>query len=211
MNEWVPLREAEKIIGLRKSTIRDWGKKNKIKTFTTPSGQSLYNKQNLLSIVNDIPSIPEKRKIIYCRVSSKKQSGDLERQCKFLQSKYPDHELITDCGSGLNWKRKGLQTILEYSMSGIIGEVVVAHRDRLSRFAFELIEWIIQSNEGRLIVLENDEYKSPEQELAEDLMSIVHVYSCRQMGRRRYSKDIKIENLPNTEAKKDIEKMVRDT
>lgn len=193
--EWLPLREAEKLIGLSKQTLRSWADKGTVKTFTTPAGQRLYNKQSLLSITNELPNTQIKEKIIYCRVSSKKQMDDLERQSKHLQSLYPSHKLITDIGSGLNWKRKGLQTILGLSMSRMVSEVVVAHRDRLSRFAFELIEWIIESNNGKIIVLDDNVFQSPDQELAEDLMSIVHVYSCRQMGRRRYSENSKIENL----------------
>ena len=73
----------------------------------------------------------KKKKIAYCRVSSKKQADDLERQKNFFTTKFPDYELVTDIGSGINWKRKGLKTILESAMSGDISELVVAHRDRL--------------------------------------------------------------------------------
>jgi predicted site-specific integrase-resolvase len=89
------------------------------------------------------------------------------------------------------FKRKGLQTILELSMSGNLGEVVVSHKDRLSRFAFELIEWIIKRNRGTLVVLDRSEHQSGQQELAEDLLSIVTVFNCRNMGRRRYHADSK--------------------
>lgn len=74
-------------------------------------------------------------------------------------------------------------------MQGNIGTVVVAHRDRLCRFGFELIEQVVQLGGGRIIVDDDsDQHKSSEQELAEDLLSIVHIYSCRQMGKRRYTK-----------------------
>jgi hypothetical protein len=72
-------------------------------------------------------------------------------------------------------------------MQGTIGELVVAHRDRLCRFGFELIEYIVEKSGGKITVLEHDSNKSSEQELAEDLLSIVHVFSCRQMGKRTYT------------------------
>lgn len=77
---------------------------------------------------------------IYCRVSSRKQSEDLERQKQYLLSKYPEYTVIEDVGSGINFNRKGLSTILEYSMQKRIGNIVVAYKDRLARFGFELLE-----------------------------------------------------------------------
>jgi putative resolvase len=87
---------------------------------------------------------------------------------------------ITDIGSGINWKRKGFQKILELAMLGELEEIVVAHRDRLCRFAFELVEFIFQKNNVRLVVLDRNDYKSGEAKLADDILSIVHVYSCRR-------------------------------
>ena len=101
--------------------------------------------------------------------------------------------MVSDIGSGINWKRKGLQTILERSMRGDIKEVVVAHRDRLCRFGYELIEFILDKSGVKLVVHNEENAKSESQELAEDIMSIVHVYSCRQMGKRRYQKNIRNE------------------
>ena len=136
------------------------------------------------SITNDV----QKQKICYCRVSSTHQKNDLQRQKEYLKSKYPDYRIIQDIGSGINWKRSGLKTILELAMQKKLETVVVAHRDRLCRFAFELIQWILEKNEVKLVVL-NESICSTEQELAEDLLSIIHVFSCKQMGKRRYKKE----------------------
>ena len=99
---------------------------------------------------------------------------------------YPDHELITDIGSGINWKRKGLKKILEQTMLGNVEQVVVAHRDRLCRFAFELIEFIFESNNVKLLIIDTKVGESVNNELVDDILSIIHVYSCRAMGKRRY-------------------------
>jgi putative resolvase len=198
--EHLSIKETRKLLGVTTPTLRRWAETGKIGFSETPTGRKLYNKQDILSIINrtELQIPKEKRKIAYCRVSSKKQSDDLNRQKEFFKSKFPKHDLVEDIGSGINWNRKGLQTILESSMSGGVSEVVVTHRDRLCRFAFELIEFILSKNGVKLIVLESNPTENHiDNELSEDIMSIIHVYSCRQMGRRRYakSKDKETENL----------------
>jgi len=107
-----------------------------------------------------------------------------------MRAKYPEYEIIKDIGSGLNFKRKGLKAILESANSGDIKEVVVAHKDRLSRFGHELIRWIIENHGGKLVVLDNIK-QSPEQELTRDLLTILHVFSCRLHRLRNYRASIK--------------------
>jgi predicted site-specific integrase-resolvase len=183
---FIPTKEACKILGVTPTTLRSWDKNGQIRTIRTPTNMRRYSKQDVLRIADGGRSSTAKKRILYCRVSSKKQVDDLARQKELLESKYPDYSMVTDVGSGINWKRKGLREVLESAMSGDLEEVVVAHRDRLCRFAFELIELIIVSNGGKLTVLDHDDSEAKERELAEDILSIVHVYSCRQMGRRRY-------------------------
>ena len=184
--EYVKIGEAKKITGLQISTLRKYADENKIQSYKTPTGQRMFNKQSLQNLSNHNKTVKEKTKIIYCRVSTKKQSDDLDRQIEFMRSKFPSHILITDIGSGINWKRKGLKTILEQSMLGNVSEVVVAHRDRLSRFAFELIEWICMQNNTKIIVLDREEAHSSEQDLAEDIMSIITVFAAKEHGQRKY-------------------------
>lgn len=132
-----------------------------------------------------------KDKICYCRVSSHGQRDDLQRQVQRMREDFPDHRIITDIGSGINFKRRGLQTILERTCSGLVSEVVVAYRDRLCRFAFELLERIFCINHVRLVVLhEGVEGRgdNTNNELAEDLLAIVNVFTCRVNGRRKYAK-----------------------
>ena len=185
-SDYIHIREAKQLLGVSTQTLYNWDKQNKIRTSRLPSGARLYHKEDIFNIIGIPIASKQKKQIIYCRVSSKKQMDDLERQTNILQSQFPNHILVTDVGSGINWKRKGLQTILESAMSGELEEVVVAHRDRLCRFAFELLQFIFESCEVKLIVLDSEDGKSSEQELAEDILSIIHVYSCRSMGKRRY-------------------------
>ena len=127
-----------------------------------------------------------RKKIIYARVSSAKQSADLKRQVKYLQSKYPDYELITDIGSGINFKRKGLKTILDYLFKEDLQELVVATSDRLTRFGIELFEDLFFRFNSQLTIIDNQADKTQQEELAEDLLSIVTVFTARYRGSRKY-------------------------
>lgn len=203
MNDWVTPQKAREILQITNKTLHVWDAEGKIRTVRTPSGHRRYNLEDIQNFISsNVPAIPQakKDKICYCRVSSSKQMDDLERQKNYFKSRFPDHQLVTDIGSGINWKRKGLQTILERAMLRDISVVVVAHRDRLCRFAFELLEWILKCCDVKLVVLNQEENKSPDAELADDILSIVHVYSCRAMERRKYN--IKEnQNLPNSTTK----------
>lgn len=192
MENYINSKHARKLLDITSQTLRNWDKENKIETIRTPSNTRMYSLKSVYKILNFTPP-DESKKYIYSRVSSAKQKDDLKRQEDLLKSKYPNYTLVSDVGSGINWKRKGLKTILEQTMRGNVKEVVVAHRDRLCRFAFELIEWIITSNGAKLVVLDTEENKSDNTELADDIMSIIHIFSCRQMGKRKYKNKSTIE------------------
>ena len=206
---WIKPKEASELLRITPQTLIRWDKENKVNSIRTPSGQRRYDLQHIKDVAGSyIPYNPQtkKHKLCYCRVSSQKQLDDLERQKDFFRHKYPKHQLVSDIGNGINWKRKGLQTILEQSMSGNISELVVAHRDRLCRFAFELLEFIFKHNGVKLVVLEKTNGKSSSTELADDILSIIHVYSCREMGRRRYRKQ-EVKNIPEQTTEKPNETM----
>ena len=181
---FVKSKEASKILGLHPNTLRRYADENKIKYYKTESGQRRYDVESYLGNSYDPVTI------CYCRVSSTKQRDDLERQVEFMREQYPEAEIVRDIGSGLNYKRKGLKAILERAMRGDQLKVVVAHRDRLCRFGFDLIVWIIELAGGEVVVLKEDNL-SPEQELTADLLSIIHVFSCRLHGLRNYKERIR--------------------
>jgi len=119
-----------------------------------------------------------------------------------MQDQYPETEIVKDIDSGLNYKRKGLKAILERAMWGERIELVVAYRDRLTKFGFEFIEWIIEKNGGKLMVLDQSIF-SPEQELTKDILSILHIFSARLHGLRSYKDKIK-QALSNEGTKENI-------
>jgi predicted site-specific integrase-resolvase len=128
---------------------------------------------------------PKSRKTIcYARVSSSHQKEDLERQIDLLRSKYPTYEVIKDVGSGLDWKRKGLLSLLELVLSDVVEQVVVTHSDRLSRFSFDLLQWLFKKHNCSILVLNQVTDATPEVELAEDVLSIINYFTAKNNGRR---------------------------
>ena len=190
--------KAARVLGLNPSTIRKLGDGGFVATIRLPSGHRRYDVSALAArgagAQAGEASAPgdddgTKKKYCYCRVSRAHQRADLQRQVESMRQRFPAHAVVTDVASGINFKRRGLQTLLRSAMCGAVGEVVVAHRDRLCRVAFDLLEWVFRAHGVRLVVLNaGDAAASPEAELTEDLMSIVQVFCCRANGRRRYKK-----------------------
>lgn len=181
---YVTTRKASQYYDVHPSTLRRWDSQGKIKTIRVSNRRRYFIPHNQ-DILNSDVSSNEKQKICYCRVSSSNQKNDLQRQIEYMRTKFPHHTIIQDVASGIKWKRKGLKTILELAMSGKLKELVVAYRDRLCRFGFELVQWILETNNCKLVVLD-ETIQTREEELTNDLLSIIHIFNCRQMGMRRY-------------------------
>jgi predicted site-specific integrase-resolvase len=128
--------------------------------------------------VERLVGIVRKRKVIlYARVSSNKQKDDLINQVKYLEENVKDYDqVITDVGSGLNMKRKGFLKLLRMILNNEVSKIVIAYPDRLVRFGFEIIEEVCKAHNCEIVVL-NKEDKTPEQELIEDLISILVSFS----------------------------------
>lgn len=182
--------DVAKRLGVSVNTLRRWERQGKLEAVRTKGNQRRFPDTVLSSSSRAIPATTDhattRRRYAYCRVSSSKQKDDLERQVQSFRETHPDHEIIADVGSGLNFRRKGLLRMVERVLRGDVEEIVVSHKDRLCRFAFELVEWLCRQHRTRLVVKDQD-IRSAEQELSEDLMAIVHVFSCRHHGMRRYT------------------------
>ncbi|MBD2636574.1 IS607 family transposase [Limnothrix sp. FACHB-881] len=188
---YIPLRKAVEFLGLHPNTLRKYADEGKIETIRNEAGQRLYNVESYGR------KATRSTVVCYCRVSSPKQRDDLARQIQFMRDRYPEAEIIQDIGSGLNFKRKGLQSLLVRLMRGDQLQIVVACRDRLCRFGFELFEFMVQQNGGELMVLDQSVH-CPESELTADLLAILHLFSRRMPGLRSYRKAIQEDpNLPN--------------
>jgi predicted site-specific integrase-resolvase len=203
--KYITPRDAAKLHKVTTSTIRYWESQGKFSSFRTQGGHRRYLLSDILELFESKPSggesidLPKKRRICYCRVSSNGQKKDLESQVEFFERTYPDYEIIRDIGSGINFKRKGFNSILDSAIEGNISEIVVTHRDRFCRFGFDLFERIIKEYSNGQIVVLNKKETSPEQELVDDLISIVTVFSSRIYGSRSHSVKNKIKDLISKE------------
>jgi len=218
---------ASKIIAtfsVSNGTLVKWANEGRVVCKRMPGGKRLYAESDIHRIFGDTntPSEngqtestdaePEKIHICYARVSSQHQKQDLSRQVRHLQEAYPQHQLIQDIGSGLNFKRKGLIRLLEQVHAGVVATVVVQHRDRLCRYGLELVEWIFSQTGTKLVVhselpqsttpaaaataassdgngggrgAESDEpERSQREEFADDIMSIITFVVARNNNRR---------------------------
>ena len=174
---YVKPKIASKHFKVSKNTLRTWSSLGKIKYIRTEGGHRRY------CLLTSTEKQTNQIKIIYSRVSSKKQKDDLSRQTEYLTNKYPDHKVITDIGSGINFEREGFKKILEGVFKGNISEVVVTHKDRFIGFGYSLFEWIFKQHKAVLLCDQEKEVE-PKNELSEDLMSIITVFTDRYYGRR---------------------------
>lgn len=201
------LSQAAKKLNVSNITICNWANEGNIKFITLPGSK---RRRYILDDILDEKKKPNERiGIIYARVSTSKQRDDLGRQIDSLREKYPDHLLIKDICSGINYKRKGLFSLVDLVMQGNVSEVVVAYRDRLCRFGYEIFELLFKKYGTKLVVLNHKEC-SKEEELVQDLLSIVTVFSCRTNGLRKYKKQIK-EDIEKKENKKSKDEEKKET
>jgi len=191
--------KASQRLGISQHTLRTYAEQKKIETIRTPGGQRRYNVDKYVS-----EQIPEPathgKSIIYARVSTRKQRRDLDHQVDFLKSKFPNFDVITDIGSGVNFNRRGFKRILELAMSGNVETLAVAHKDRLCRIAFDLVEWFLRRHGCKTIVVQDSQiHEGPDAEFVDDVISIIHSFSARTYGHRTYrrpGRDKEDDDLP---------------
>jgi putative resolvase len=197
-----------KLINKHVRTLQRWDNEGTFKPAKyTPKGRKLYSHEQYLEFTNqNLDNLTNKSNIIYCRVSSFNQKNDLTSQLKFIEEYCTNNQIhvddvYSDIGSGLNYKRKNFIKLINEITKHKINKVIIAHKDRLVRFGFELIEEICKEYNVELIVI-NDEKLSPQEEMVTDLMSIIHVFSSRLYGLRNYKPKIK-ELINNDNGKED--------
>lgn len=187
MSKYYSINEFSKIIGVSAQTLRNWDKNGKLHPHHTSSnGYRYYSHEQLNQVMNIKPNL--NRKIIgYCRVSSNKQKDDLQRQIEnmklYLMAQGKPFEIISDIGSGINYKKKGLRELIKLITQNQVEKVVVLYKDRLLHFGFELVEYIASLYNCEIEIIDSTE-KSEQQELVEDLVQIITVFSCKLQGKR---------------------------
>ena len=187
--KYYSIGQFAKAIGKTTKTLRNWDKAGVLKPARVEeSGFRYYSQEQLNHFLGLKPEKQEQKKIIgYCRVSSPKQKDDLERQIEnvkmYMYAKGYQFEIITDIGSGIDYNKKGLNQLLDMVINSEVEKIVILYKDRLIRFGYELIETVCDKFGTAIEIIDNTE-KTEQQELVEDLVQIVTVFSCRLQGKR---------------------------
>lgn len=188
-----PKEMADKL-NVSVATLQRWDRDGTLKAHRNPKNRRYYTEDQYLEYIGQ--SLEKRRQIIgYARVSSRNQQDDLENQFDFIKQYCNANgiivdDYISDIGSGLNYKRKKWNQLLNQVMNGEIDTIYITYKDRFIRFGYDWFESLCHQFDTKIIVL-NDQKTSPQEELVEDLISIIHVFSCRIYGLRKYKKKIK--------------------
>ena len=184
--KYYTIHQLSEMLGVSAQTLRNWDKSGKLIPHHKSANGYRYYSEDDLNMLLGVKS--QKGKTIgYCRVSSPKQKDDLKRQEEnmrtYLLAQGKPFEIISDIGSGINYKRKGLQELIKGMANRSISKVVVLYKDRLTRFGFELIEYIAELYGCEIEIVDATE-KTEQEELVEDLVQIITVFSCKLQGKR---------------------------
>ena len=183
-------KTVTQMLGVSAQTLRNWDKEGKLKpSYVKSNGYRYYSEDSILSYTQERKTKKNLNVVGYARVSSKKQIDDLERQVEnikqYMTRKYESYDIITDVGSGINYNKKGLFSLIEKINKKEIDVIVVLYKDRLLRFGFELIEYFAKLNNVKIEIIDNTMDKTQDQELVEDLVQIITVFSCKLQGKRK--------------------------
>lgn len=187
-------QEFGKLIGRTTNTLQKWDRKGILTAHRSPTNRRYYTHDQYLHY-RGLVAAEQGLTIVYARISGRAQKPDLANQIKALETYCQQHsimvdEWLSDIGSGLNYKRKQFNRLMELIELGQVRRLLIAHRDRLVRFGYDYFEAFCQRHHTEIIVM-NGEQMSPEQELVRDLIAIVTVFSARLHGLRSYRKVLK--------------------
>lgn len=182
-------KKVTEILGVTAQTLRNWDKEGKLKpSYVKSNGYRYYSEESILSYTQERKTKKNLNVVGYARVSSKKQSDDLERQINnlntYISSKYDSFDIITDIGSGINYNNPGLKKLIEKINKKEVDLIIVLYKDRLLRFGFELVEYFAQLNNVKIEILDKID-KNQDEELVEDLVQIITEFSCKIQGKRK--------------------------
>lgn len=190
------IAQAAKYLGFKVKTLQKWDREGRlIPAYRTPTNRRVYTQSQLDEFIGRQNQSTQTRVIAYCRVSSTSQKPDLANQLEILKeyctkSGLANAEFISEIGGGLNFERKKFLEIMDAVEQHEVKILIIAHKDRLARFGFEYFRHFLSKHQCELVIL-NNEKMSPEQEMVEDLMTIIHCFSSRLYGLRNYRKSLK--------------------
>lgn len=187
-------KEFAELLNVTVKTLQRWDREKTLVANRTPTNRRYYTYDQYLQFKGIGRDADSRKIVIYTRVSTRNQADDLENQVDFLQN-YVNakglivDEVIRDYGSGLNYNRKKWNQLLGEVMENKVKMIFISHKDRFVRFGFDWFEKFCNKFNVEIVVVKNDKL-SPHEELVQDIVSILHVFSCRLYGLRKYKKQI---------------------
>lgn len=188
------LKEFAELLGVSVKTLQRWDRQGILKANRTPTNRRYYTYNQYLQFKGLLKDTDTRTVVIYARVSTRNQVDDLENQVHFLQT-YANakgiivDDVIRDFGSGLNYNRKNWNQLLNKVLENKVKTILVSHKDRFVRFGFDWFEKLCNKFNVEIVVVKNEKL-SPHEELVQDIVSILHVFSCRLYGLRKYKTQI---------------------
>lgn len=192
------------MIGKSVKTLQRWDRDGVLKAYRSPSNRRYYTHTQYLQYMGVKSGDIQRINVIYARVSTRNQKEDLQNQLEFLR-KYtlnlgiPIGNVYTDYGSGLTYNRKNWNALIDDCFDRKIDTIYISHKDRFIRFGFDWIQNLLERLTGTKIYVIENVTTTPQEELVQDLISIIHVFSCRVYGLRKYKKkletDVDVQSL----------------
>ena len=194
MSRYVKIGQAAKLLGVTPQTVRRWEREGQLSPDRVSEGGTRYYDINHLLGLRELET---DLTVAYARVSSHDQKEDLRRQAENLETycarKGWRYELIQDLGSGMNYRKRGLKKLLEMILERRVKRVVLTHKDRLLRFGAELVFALCEARNVELVILNQGEESSFEEELVQDVLEIITVFSARMYGSRSHQNNKLVE------------------
>ena len=188
MERYVSIGEAATALGVSITTLRRWEAAGKLVAEYTAGGHRRYDLARLKPELFRAEVDTRGRTLAYARVSSDDQKDELERQKEALELYCARQgwtfEIIADVGSGMNYHKEGLKRLLNALVQGHVGRLLITHKDRLLRFGAELVFSICEAKNIEVVILNQGEYGTFEEDLAKDVLEIITVFSARMYGSR---------------------------
>jgi len=190
MERFVGIGEAAAVLGVSITTLRRWEAEGRLIAEHTPGGHRRYDLAKLRPEQFRVAEAAKRKTIAYARVSSQDQKEDLERQRQVLELYCARQgwtfEVIADLGSGMNYQKRGLKRLLAVILDEEVGRLVITHKDRLLRFGAELVFAICEAKGVEVVILNQGEDTTFEEDLAKDVLEIITVFSARLYGARSH-------------------------
>lgn len=186
MSRLLSIKQAANQLGVSVSTLRRWDETGVLVAQRTPKGHRRYDLSKINPNLTRNKVEQQRKTIAYARVSSHDQKSDLQRQIEMLElycsAQGWSFEVISDLGSGMNYHKKGLKRLLDDILDNKIDRLVLTHKDRLLRFGAELVFALCEARQVEVVIINQGENLSFEEELAQDVLEIITVFSARLYG-----------------------------